>query len=221
MVEATKWTRIQLPLGPQRPHQEPLHLPPLLQVQSHRRRRRRWSRQQPIRLMTRTSTFAVLTNASTPVSALLFLSSVKKLWSCFCFYKLYFFFCFYYFLFNFSAMSTVVVVCAFLFASLTLLLNFIFHSPGRYLLNSLDLDASPCDDFYKFACGSYLKDHPIPLRVKSWSHFVKVFYEIRDKIKEKLNKNKKEFQADTNNSMVFSKLHDFFHGCLDKGKRRS
>ena len=118
-------------------------------------------------------------------------------------------------------MSTVVVVCAFSFASLTLLLNFIFHSPGRYLLNSLDLDASPCDDFYKFACGSYLKDHPIPLRVKSWSHFVKVFYEIRDKIKEKLNKNKKEFQADTNNSMVFSKLHDFFHGCLDKGKRRS
>lgn len=92
---------------------------------------------------------------------------------------------------------------------------------SRYLLNSLDLDASPCDDFYKFACGSYLKDHPIPLRVKSWSHFVKVFYEIRDKIKEKLNKNKKEFQADTNNSMVFSKLHDFFHGCLDKDQRNT
>ena len=39
------------------------------------------------------------------------------------------------------------------------------------LIESLDETADPCDDFYQFACGGWMENHPIPPRLSSWSQF--------------------------------------------------
>jgi putative endopeptidase len=33
--------------------------------------------------------------------------------------------------------------------------------PG-FDLNALDKSADPCENFYQYACGTWIKDHPVP-----------------------------------------------------------
>ena len=35
----------------------------------------------------------------------------------------------------------------------------------------MDLDVDPCDDFYKFSCGNYIRETLIPDDKKKWTSF--------------------------------------------------
>ena len=39
------------------------------------------------------------------------------------------------------------------------------------LLKNMDLDVDPCDDFYKFSCGNFIKEQIIPDDKKKWTSF--------------------------------------------------
>jgi len=39
------------------------------------------------------------------------------------------------------------------------------------ILNGKDDTVSPCDDFYQFACGGWIKSHPIPAGEARWNTF--------------------------------------------------
>jgi hypothetical protein len=39
------------------------------------------------------------------------------------------------------------------------------------ILESLDKDSDPCEDFYQFACGGWISQHPVPESQTSWDQF--------------------------------------------------
>src|ERR1700749_21937 len=50
-------------------------------------------------------------------------------------------------------------------------------SSWGYSLNNLDKTCKPCDDFYQFAMGGWMKSNPIPAEYPTWGTFT----ELRDK----------------------------------------
>ena len=53
------------------------------------------------------------------------------------------------------------------------------------LLESMDLTADPCNDFYQFTCGGWLKKHGIPESYSRWSQFDV----LRDQVQNELRGN--------------------------------
>src|SRR5262245_13499910 len=44
-------------------------------------------------------------------------------------------------------------------------------APVSLDLNAIDKSADPCVDFYQYACGGWLKTHPIPNDQSRWGRF--------------------------------------------------
>ena len=42
---------------------------------------------------------------------------------------------------------------------------------GKDLMNALDTTADPCQDFFQYACGGWIKKNPIPESKSRWTQF--------------------------------------------------
>ena len=60
-----------------------------------------------------------------------------------------------------------------------------FLLSAAQLLDSIDLKADPCNDFFQYACGSWNKKHIIPEDKSSYNTFEKLHDELQVKLKSK------------------------------------
>jgi putative endopeptidase len=61
------------------------------------------------------------------------------------------------------------------------------HPPG-FDAKALDLSVSPCSNFYLYACGTWLKDNPIPNDQSSWGRFSELDQRNREVLRGILEK---------------------------------
>ncbi|QQP35810.1 Uncharacterized protein FKW44_020703 [Caligus rogercresseyi] len=78
------------------------------------------------------------------------------------------------------------------------------------ILSSMDQNAEPCDDFYRFACGKWELSNPIPDGKSSWSPFEKL-HEANQLVLRNIL-----FEANRTNSGAEAKTRDFFTSCFDE-----
>jgi putative endopeptidase len=78
--------------------------------------------------------------------------------------------------------------------------------------SSLDRTADPCVDFYQFACGGWLADHPIPADRPGWGRFAEVDEKTTAALRALLDEAAKGIGADAGTK----KLGDYYASCMDE-----
>jgi len=84
------------------------------------------------------------------------------------------------------------------------------YSPSLDVTN-LDRSVDPCQDFYKFSCGGWQKNNPIPADQASWSVYAKLGNENQQFLWGILQEDAKA----ANRTPVQQKVGDYFAACMD------
>lgn len=50
------------------------------------------------------------------------------------------------------------------------LLNIGVYEAASSLIQAMDLSVDPCQDFFQYACGGWIKKNPIPQTKSRWTH---------------------------------------------------
>src|SRR6201987_5416237 len=112
--------------------------------------------------------------------------------------------------------STLVVLLS--FASLLLAQNPTAQRPLQELpytpsldVNAMDKTSDPCVDFYKYTCGGWMKNNPIPGDQASWSVYAKLANDNQQFLWGILEADAKA----TNRPPVQQKVGDYFQACMN------
>lgn len=78
---------------------------------------------------------------------------------------------------------------------------------AEYLLKSMNRSVDPCEDFYEFTCGLWVKDHQVKATKVSW-------YQYKEAEKSITN-NLKEILEDNNPDNILDPAQKFYKSCLN------
>jgi len=85
-------------------------------------------------------------------------------------------------------------------------------------LSNLDTSVNPCEDFYQYAIGGWLKENPVPSTESRWSSFNVVLDANNKKIKTILEEfSSNEFERGS----MEQKIGDFYRSAIDSAKADS
>ncbi len=79
-------------------------------------------------------------------------------------------------------------------------------------LTSIDTTVNPCNDFYKFACGHYARNHPIPGDMPMNDGFVNLMNVNTQNLRTILEK----AAAASDRTPNQQKIGDYYHACMDE-----
>src|SRR6202795_972190 len=86
------------------------------------------------------------------------------------------------------------------------------ESSWGFALTNLDTTCKPCDDFYQFAMGGWMKSNPIPADYSSWGTFT----QLADKNEQNLRQILDEaVSAKASAGSNEQKVGDFYASCMD------
>lgn len=88
------------------------------------------------------------------------------------------------------------------------------------IINALDRKVAPCTDFYKYACGGWIKNNPIPDGRSAWGTFSKLTQDNQLVLKNIIEDSKNNFSgAELKAKMYYDACMDY-NGTIEKSKAR-
>ncbi|HVP54714.1 MAG TPA: M13 family metallopeptidase [Candidatus Eisenbacteria bacterium] len=80
-------------------------------------------------------------------------------------------------------------------------------------LTAIDKSIDPCTDFYQYACGTWMKNNPIPPDQSSWGRFNELRERNQTILRGILEKQSAENPA---RNAIDQKIGDYYFSCMDK-----
>ena len=78
----------------------------------------------------------------------------------------------------------------------------------------LDRTADPCEDFFRYSCGTWLKANPIPAEYPSWGRF----NELQERNREVLHGILEKAAAKPGTDFAERAIGDFYASCMDEAR---
>ena len=88
-------------------------------------------------------------------------------------------------------------------------------TPASVDVNAIDRTANPCTDFYQYACGSWMKNNPIPPDQSRWGRFS----EVEERNREILHQILEQAAApNASRDPISRQIGDYYAACMDESR---